>query len=72
LNCAAIGPKKAIIKGLLGEWRKSKSEALLDAFWDSEQEHLKLGDFRELVKFLLASSGKQEIIEAKIKETNED
>ena len=72
LNCAAIGPKKAIIKGLLGEWRKSKSEALLDAFWDSKQEHLKLGDFRELVRFLLASSGKQEIIEAKIKETNED
>lgn len=66
-NFSAYGAKKAIVKGLLGDWKKSKSDELLDVFWDEKESKLRLGDFRELVKFLLLSSGKKEKIEAEVR-----
>lgn len=54
-NLTIIGPKKASISGLGGEWKYTKGNELVDPLWDSDK--LKLGDFRELVKFLITSSG---------------
>lgn len=71
LNFSAFGPKKAIIKGFLGEWKKTKSDNVFDIFWDNSTESLKLGDFKEMVKFLLVNSGKQEKIEEAVKENND-
>ena len=71
LNFTAIGPRKAIIKGILGEWKKSKTEYLLETFWDEKNKSLKLGDFKEMIKFLLAISCKQEKIEESAEEAND-
>lgn len=71
LNLTAIGPRKAIIRGFLGEWKKAKSDYLLDNFWDVGGNRLKIGDFKEMVKFLMAISGKQEKIEEVVKEAND-
>lgn len=71
LNLTAIGPRKAIIRGFLGEWKKVKSDYLLDGFWDVGGNRLTIGDFKEMVKFLMAISGKQEKIEEVVKETND-
>lgn len=71
LNFTAIGPQKAVIRGFLGEWKKTKSDHLLDNFWDEKCGSLKLGDFREMVKFFMAISGKHEKIEEVVKETND-
>ncbi len=58
MNFSGYGPKRGMIKGNLVEWKKTKSDALLDRFWDEKSNKLKLGDFKELVNFLLACSGK--------------
>lgn len=71
MNFSAFGPKKAIIKGILSEWHKTKSDPLLDKFWDEQNGNLKLGDFKELVTFLLVNSGKLERIEKEINLSNE-
>ncbi len=63
MNFSAFSPKKAIIKGLEGEWKLSKNEGVLTDFWDVDKNELLLGDFAQLVKFLLLASGKQEKIE---------
>ncbi len=71
INITALGPQKAIIRGFLGDWKKTKSDYLLDKFWDAEGNRLKTGNFKEMVKFLMAISGKQEKIEDVVKEANE-
>jgi hypothetical protein len=71
LNFTAISPRKAIIRGFLGEWKKAKSDHLLDSFWDIGGNRLKIGDFKEMVKFLMAISGKQEKIEEIVKGSND-
>jgi len=63
MNFSAFSPKKAIIKGLEGEWKLAKNEGILTDFWDVDKKELLLGDFAQLVKFLLLASGKQEKIE---------
>lgn len=57
-NLTMIGPTKASISGIRGEWNHLKGGEILDPFWDSNK--LKLGDFRELVKFLVLCSGLKE------------
>jgi len=54
-NLTMIGPTKASISGLGGEWSYTKGNELVDPFWNSDK--LKLGDFRELVKYLILCSG---------------
>ncbi len=71
LNFTAIGPRKAIIRGFLGEWKKNKTDHLLDACWDVGGNRLKIGDFKEMVRFLMEISGKQEKIEEVVKESND-
>lgn len=72
MNLTAIGPRKAIIRGFLGDWKKSKNDHLLDSFWDVGGNRLTIGDFKELVRFFIAISGKQEKIEEVVKEEAND
>jgi len=67
-NLCAIGPTKAIINGNYGVWDDSKisDKEAIKFFWDDENKKIKLGDFRELVTFLLKISGKQIQLEKEI------
>lgn len=58
LNFTMIGPTKASISGNNGDWVHSKGGELLDPFWDADK--LNIGDFKELVKYLILCSGFKE------------
>lgn len=64
LNLTAMGPNKCIIDGTLGEWTYDEEckEKNTD-FWDTAKSQLKLGDYNNLVDFLITNSGKKENIE---------
>ncbi|MCX6168697.1 MAG: SIR2 family protein [Ignavibacteriales bacterium] len=64
-NLTMIGPTKASVSGLYGNWVYSKGGEILDTFWDKDK--LKLGDFKELVKFLIVTSGLKENVTIPIK-----
>ncbi len=64
LNFVGLSPKKALINGVVGKWIRASSDKLLETFWSNDQSTLVLGDFKELVRFLLFTSGKQEKMEA--------
>ncbi|WP_293938130.1 SIR2 family protein [Sphingobacterium sp. UBA5996] len=64
-NLTLIGPSKASISGIAAEWKHSKGGDLLDPFWNNNK--LKLGDFKELVNFLILCSGKKDKIENQLK-----
>lgn len=67
MNLIVFGPTKAIVNGNLGEWHYSSDDIKIheksETFWDSETHTFKLGDFNELVNFLVSNSGKGEAIE---------
>lgn len=56
-NLTLLGPKKASVSGTYGEWDLVKKGELLDPFWNEKDKSLKLGDFNELVNFLIFCSG---------------
>jgi hypothetical protein len=68
MNLNVFGPKKAIVSGTLGSWTFDKAALKdtekFDTYWDEGNAELKLGDFNELVNFLITYSGKAELIEA--------
>lgn len=68
LNLTVFGPTKAIINGTLGEWEYNKDDLkpneTSDSYWDTENKKLTLGDFNQLINFLITNSGKKENIEA--------
>ncbi|MCK4947536.1 MAG: SIR2 family protein [Candidatus Aureabacteria bacterium] len=68
LNLTVFGPTKAIINGTLGEWEYNeddlKPNEKSDSYWDTENKQLILGDFNQLINFLITNSGKKENIEA--------
>jgi hypothetical protein len=66
-NLTLISPKKASISGINGEWKIDKKSELLESFWDKTNNKLKLGDFKELVNFLIFSSGNKDKIENQVK-----
>jgi hypothetical protein len=67
MNLNVFGPKKAIVNGTLGEWNFSKDDLKntekYDSYWDEAKSQFKLGDFNQLVNFLIAYSGKAELLE---------
>ncbi|MDR8389506.1 SIR2 family protein [Aliifodinibius sp. S!AR15-10] len=67
-NFSAYGPNKAIISGVLGEWKKENTNNLLNKVWDEDESALKLGDFKELIDFLLLTSGDEETILSRLEE----
>jgi len=66
-NLTLIGSKQASISGVSGEWKYQKDGELLKPFWDKDNKSLNLGDFKELVNFLILSSGLKDKIENQIK-----
>jgi hypothetical protein len=68
LNLTVFGPTKAIINGALGEWEYKeedlKPSEKSDIYWDATNKKMTLGDFRQLINFLITNSGKKENIEA--------
>ncbi len=71
MNLNVFGPKKAIINGNLGEWEyistDLKPNEKADSYWDEKDGKFKLGDFNELVNFLITNSGKKEAIDTIVK-----
>ena len=67
MNLNVFGPKKAIVNGTLGNWefdkKLLKDTEKFDSYWDEGKAQLKLGDFNELVNFLITYSGKAELID---------
>lgn len=68
MNLNVFGPKKAIVNGTLSDWAFDKTTLKdtekFETYWDEAKGELKLGDFNELVNFLITYSGKAELIEA--------
>jgi len=67
LNFSGFGPKTSVFRGKFFQWKKEKPDDLLKTFWDDKKGELTLGDFRELVRFLVTSSGRRGKIEAEVK-----
>lgn len=66
LNLCVLGPKKMIINGKLYEWIFDESigdSKDSENYWDKTKEEFLLGDFKKLVTFLVANSGKLKRIE---------
>lgn len=67
LNLTAFGPNKAIINGTLGEWTYKKDllkpNESSATFWNESDMSMTLGDFNNLVEFLVLNSGKKDNIE---------
>ncbi len=67
-NLALWGPTQALLKGMKIRWMEaSLKDAIFSQFQDSQTKSLKLGDFNELVKFLLCTSGQEEKIKYQIR-----
>lgn len=67
MNLNVFGPTKAIINGNLGEWEFTATDLKPNEknnYWNEVDSKFKLGDFNELVKFLISNSGKKDVIEA--------
>ncbi len=68
MNLEALGPKRAIINGTLGDWEldleEIKNSDGTASYWDSARAEMTLGDFTKLVEFLIINSGKKDNIEA--------
>ena len=70
MNLTVFGPTKAIINGNLGEWEYIATDFKPNEkkdYWDEDKCKFKLGDFNELVKFLISNSGRQDAIENAVK-----
>jgi len=67
-NLVLVGPGQALIRGIKGTWKETpfKNSDQVQ-FWDGEKETLKLGDFNELMKFLLFTSGQEDRIEYQLR-----
>lgn len=67
LNLSAFGPKLGIVNGQKICWSISendlKEDKRSDLYWSTKSEELKIGDFNNLVDFIIANSGKKETIE---------
>lgn len=67
-NLTVFGPTKAIMNGTLGEWEYHKEDLKpnekSDTYWDDANKKMILGDFKQLINFLITNSGKKENIEA--------
>lgn len=56
-NFSMLGPSKASISGMCANWKFNKEGEILTQFWEKDKETLTLGDFKELVNFLVLCSG---------------
>jgi hypothetical protein len=66
MNLNVFGPKKAIVNGTLADWQFTKPEKdteKFDSYWNEATSEFKLGDFNQLVHFLITYSGKAELLD---------
>lgn len=72
LNISIYGPKKAIINGVYGDWvfddADKKQQESSSLYWDSDKNNFLLGDFNNLVTFLVNNSGRSSEIEVVVNE----
>jgi hypothetical protein len=65
MNLSVFGPKKAMVAGNLKNWEfiepDAKDGEKYEYYWDKKTSALKLGDFNELVSFLVAYSGRTDL-----------
>ncbi len=67
-NLVLLSPGQALIRGIKGTWKEMPlRNSIQFRFWDRETGTLKLGDFNELVKFLLNTSGQEDRIEYQLR-----
>ena len=59
-NFTLLSPSKASISGISSNWEKTKDGDILNPFWDEKKKYLTLGDFKQMVKFLILCSGRKE------------
>jgi SIR2-like domain len=59
-NFTLIGPSKASISGIDGVWELGKEGDILTPFWDKGKNCVTIGDFKQLVNFLILCSGMKE------------
>ena len=63
MNLSAYGKTKGIIRGKLAAWKHPPTNGDdTTAFWDEEKKSLTLGDFGQLVEFLVAMSGRSQML----------
>ncbi len=66
MNLCVVGPKKIIINGIKREWMY---DGVTDAdlgyklYWDEVKKEFTLGDFRNLIEFLIENSSRKSMIE---------
>jgi hypothetical protein len=64
MNLSVFGPTKAIVNGIMDDWKCDAGAAgNLDLYWDDASKKIILGDFNKLVDFLIATSGQKETID---------
>lgn len=65
LNLCVMGPKKMIINGKHYTWKYEESTGDHNdssLYWDNSSEEFILGDFKKLVNFLIANSGRRKSV----------
>lgn len=56
-NFSMLGPSKASISGISANWEFNKDGEILTRFWDKDKKIMTIGDFKQLVNFLILCSG---------------
>lgn len=68
MNLSVFGPTKAIVNGVLEDWKFDKAtikdSETFDLYWDEAGKKLLLGDFNKLVDFLVTVSGQAELVDS--------
>jgi len=64
MNLRVFGPTKAIVNGVMEDWKFDKTtikdSEKFDSYWDEAGKKFLLGDFNKLVDFLITISGQAE------------
>lgn len=66
MNLCVVGPKKIVISGIEREWvydGTTDADSGYKLYWNEVKEEFTLGDFRNLVEFLIENSGRKSMIE---------
>lgn len=59
LNLIVLGPKKAIIHGVLGAWNSEiTADVDVSTYWNRDSKSLTIGDFKDLSRFITMSTKK--------------
>ncbi|MBX2991475.1 MAG: SIR2 family protein [Bacteroidetes bacterium] len=71
-NLSVYGPTKALIGAESGEWHTPSADSDLKDYWDEAGKKMTICGFKELVQFLVTSSGRTEKVEKEIRTRHAD